>query len=223
MLAGISFSVPLITNFRCGNFISLALPQVATVPGPTSLPGALRVCTRLPGGVIGLSKLRLYSAIFPGIVALQDARSSATSNLIGRNLSRDSLQQILRSCHETPSLPSEYHLEGLTSLSSSAAHQYKTQCWPLFRLPKCCPLKYDNASVQPIKRRLAVLAFSNMVSKHAFTLPFVGGCAKMHGHGWCSCRRRTSRQKLQLGMFEATFLLPGHGILSWGQVRRILL
>jgi len=28
-------------------------PQVATWPGPTSDPGGLIVCTRLPGGVVG--------------------------------------------------------------------------------------------------------------------------------------------------------------------------
>jgi hypothetical protein len=31
----------------------IVLPHVANVPGPTSLPGGLRVCTRLSAGVIG--------------------------------------------------------------------------------------------------------------------------------------------------------------------------
>src|SRR5918995_6136092 len=32
--------------------LAKALPHVATVPGPVSLPGGLSVCTLLPGGVM---------------------------------------------------------------------------------------------------------------------------------------------------------------------------
>src|SRR5207248_8566072 len=32
---------------------TFAVPHVATPPGPTSDPGGLIVCTRLPGGVVG--------------------------------------------------------------------------------------------------------------------------------------------------------------------------
>src|ERR671925_2326683 len=55
-----------------------ALPHVATVPGPTSLPGGLSVCTRLPVGVIGPAKGSAFATTFPGISALQYERSSAT-------------------------------------------------------------------------------------------------------------------------------------------------
>src|SRR5919107_778799 len=60
-----------------------AVPHVATVPGPTSLPGGLSVCTRFPGGVIGPVNASALATIFPGISALQEERLSATSNLIG--------------------------------------------------------------------------------------------------------------------------------------------
>src|ERR671910_51744 len=62
-----------------------AFPHVAIVPGPVPLPGVLIVCTRLPGGVIGPDSASAFATTFPGISALQQERSSETSNLIGAN------------------------------------------------------------------------------------------------------------------------------------------
>jgi hypothetical protein len=47
------------------------LPQVATPPGPTSLPGGLMVCTLLPGGVVGPVRASAFARTLPGISALQ--------------------------------------------------------------------------------------------------------------------------------------------------------
>src|SRR6202040_2211430 len=58
-------------------------PQVATCPGPTSDPGGLIVCTRLPGGVVGPVSASARPRTRPGISACQCARSSAISNEIG--------------------------------------------------------------------------------------------------------------------------------------------
>jgi hypothetical protein len=54
----------------------VALPQVATCPGPTSEPGAFSNCTRWPGGVIGLWGIR--SDMIGGLPAAlrADARKS---------------------------------------------------------------------------------------------------------------------------------------------------
>jgi hypothetical protein len=49
----------------------IALPHVAVVPGPVSLPGALIVCTLFPGGVIGPDNASAFATILPGISALQ--------------------------------------------------------------------------------------------------------------------------------------------------------
>lgn len=46
---------------RASTSLVTALPQVATVPGPTSLPGALMVCTRLRAGVIGPLKASAFN------------------------------------------------------------------------------------------------------------------------------------------------------------------
>jgi hypothetical protein len=46
----------------------IAAPHVATVPVATSLPGALRVCTLFPGGVIGPVSASAFASIFPRIL-----------------------------------------------------------------------------------------------------------------------------------------------------------
>ena len=51
--------------------LATALLHVATVPDPTSLPGGLSVCTRLPVGVIGPVNASAFATTFPGISALQ--------------------------------------------------------------------------------------------------------------------------------------------------------
>ena len=49
------------------NFICYSFSDVATASGPTSLPGRLRVMTRLLGGVIGPDKASALATTFPGI------------------------------------------------------------------------------------------------------------------------------------------------------------
>jgi len=49
----------------------IALPHVATVPGPVSLPGALIVWTHLPEGVISPVRASALAITFPGTSALQ--------------------------------------------------------------------------------------------------------------------------------------------------------
>src|SRR5919206_4782542 len=83
-----------------------AVPHVATAPGPTSLPGGLRVMTRLPGGVIGPDKASAFATTFPGISALQEARSSATLNLIGaKSRPRRSPMSFANSAMNPPAFP----------------------------------------------------------------------------------------------------------------------
>src|SRR5438874_9109424 len=65
--------------------LAVAIPQVATVPGPISDPGALNVCTRFPGGVIGPVNASALATTLPGISARQYAKSSAISNSMGTN------------------------------------------------------------------------------------------------------------------------------------------
>jgi hypothetical protein len=78
------------------NFICYSFSDVATASGPTSLPGRLRVMTRLLGGVIGPDKASALATTFPGISVLQWKRSSATSNLIGaKSMPRTSLMSLL--------------------------------------------------------------------------------------------------------------------------------
>src|SRR5215210_7263969 len=48
-----------------------ALPHVATVPGPVSLPGGLRVCTLLPCGVMGPVNASALATTLSCISALQ--------------------------------------------------------------------------------------------------------------------------------------------------------
>src|SRR5215468_870293 len=61
------------------------VPQVAAPPGPTSDPGGLIVCTRLPGGVVGPVSASAFASTLPGIAARQCARSPAISTSIGAN------------------------------------------------------------------------------------------------------------------------------------------
>jgi hypothetical protein len=62
---------------------AVARPQVDTVPGPVSEPGAFSVWTRFPGGVIGPPSASPAALILPGISTRQNARSPATSNEMG--------------------------------------------------------------------------------------------------------------------------------------------
>src|SRR5215213_6356428 len=64
---------------------AVAVPHVATCPGPTSLPGGLCSCTSCLGGVVGPVSASALATTFPGISALQEVRSSATSNPMGTN------------------------------------------------------------------------------------------------------------------------------------------
>src|ERR671917_893078 len=50
---------------------AVALPQVATCPGPTSLPGGLSSCTRCPSGVVGPVRASALATTLSGISALQ--------------------------------------------------------------------------------------------------------------------------------------------------------
>ena len=59
------------------------LPQVATWPGPTSEPGGLSVCTRLPRGVVGPVNASACAVTLPGTSARQKERSLATSKVMG--------------------------------------------------------------------------------------------------------------------------------------------
>src|SRR5215470_9006385 len=63
--------------------LAVALPQVATCPGPTSEPGGFSICTRCPGGVIGPVNASACATTLPGTSARQKARSLATSNVMG--------------------------------------------------------------------------------------------------------------------------------------------
>src|ERR687892_1468363 len=84
----------------------IAFPHVAVVPGPTSLPGGLIVCTLLPGGIIGPDRASAFATTFPGISALQLERSSETSNLIGANsIPLTSCTSFANSAIKPPALP----------------------------------------------------------------------------------------------------------------------
>src|SRR3954452_20125250 len=82
---------------------AVALPQVATCPGPTSLPGGLSSCTSCPSGVVGPVRASAAASTLPGIVARQYVKSSATSNSMGTN----SMPRI------SPMLSAKYHLQRL--------------------------------------------------------------------------------------------------------------
>src|SRR5687767_14526348 len=57
---------------------AVAVPYVATPPGPVSEPSALCTCTRLPGGVVGPPSASALDFNLPGISARHDAKSSST-------------------------------------------------------------------------------------------------------------------------------------------------
>src|SRR6185436_12824705 len=64
---------------------TVATPQVATPPGPTSDPGEFNIWTRLPGGVVGPVSASALASTLPGISARHVERSLASSNSIGAN------------------------------------------------------------------------------------------------------------------------------------------
>src|SRR5688572_27236017 len=82
------------------------------------------------------------------------------------------------------------------------------------------PLKYDSASV--FKSSRGISPYRPFLMWYASTpshSPFVGACAKMHGHGMVQLQTSNqSPEAVQLGTSEAMFLDTLDGILSWGQV-----
>src|SRR5882762_3246162 len=58
-------------NPWASTWLAVALPQVATCPGPTSDPGGFRSWTRAPGGVVGPDSASAAATTLPGISARQ--------------------------------------------------------------------------------------------------------------------------------------------------------
>src|SRR6266850_1734064 len=58
-------------NPWASTWLTVALPQVQTCPGPTSDPGGFRSWTRAPGGVVGPDRASAAATTLPGISARQ--------------------------------------------------------------------------------------------------------------------------------------------------------
>ena len=69
VLARSTFLLPLKAHHTTSS--ATALRHVATVPGPTSLPSGLSVCTLLPVGVIGPVKSSALASTFPAISSMK--------------------------------------------------------------------------------------------------------------------------------------------------------
>src|SRR5918992_4280293 len=120
---------------------AMALPHVATVPGPVSLPGALIVCTRLPCGVIGPVNASAFATTLPGISALQLDRSSETSNLIGAYSVPLTSCSFGNSAIKPPALPLKIICKA--SLCWELASKNRNRPTLAFTLPvQILPLKY---------------------------------------------------------------------------------
>lgn len=146
------------------------LPQVATRPGPTSLPGGLIVWTLLPGGVVVQLMLQLLQE--PYLVFLHSTK-------------RDHLQ-VQNSAIKTTSSSTKNHIECFFLLFISLIIKKDSQayfCKP-FTSPNITFETWYGHYVQAVKWNIAIVAFLDMMCQNTVAVLIAWSLSKFARTGY---------------------------------------
>jgi hypothetical protein len=155
------------------------------------------VWTRFPGGVVGPDRAFARPTTRPGISARQNARSSATSNVIGTNSTpRSSPILPAKMAGHPPGLAPEDHLQSLAlpfigPLVDKKAHPKLALIGPdiAFEGP-------ERQQIETVQSDIAVTTLANMATRASLRTHCWSEPGQIHkGMECCNCRCRTNHRR----------------------------